>query len=282
MFKKLLCMTTTFLIVFILSARYSQAMYFPSAEGLGEERAGEAKSYAISHPEFFVKEDQDLEMGGQYKILEEAYRRTGHWWQIVKSEWGTVGVSTAEYFAFLDENMVEKTRWASAVILTPFSMAVGIFVADEVDAERLERQGEKKYLFKEEEIELTEMSTKIFELSTLNAWAFYMPFIVYSFYSFPPETKYVLRYYPEDYMGGIDEKGEAEAVYVAYRESVVEDTSTGFFYYLAFPTEKILFSPTASVSFNEETSEVLGRMVLTVVTNAGEELIFPFNLSEMR
>ena len=96
----------------------------PLMKDLGEERAEEAKSYAISHPEFFAKKDRDLEIGGQYRVLEEAYRRTGHRWQIAKSEWGTVGVSTAEYFAFLDENIVEKTRWASTVILTPFSLMV--------------------------------------------------------------------------------------------------------------------------------------------------------------
>lgn len=117
-------MTIISLVVSIFSARYCQVMYFPLIKGLGEERAEEAKSYAISHPEFFVKKERDLEIGGQYRVLEEAYRRTGHWWQIAKSEWGTVGVPTAEYFAFLDENIAEKTRWASAVILTHFSLMV--------------------------------------------------------------------------------------------------------------------------------------------------------------
>ncbi len=81
---------------------------------------------------------------------------------------------------------------------------------------------------------------------------------------------------------GIDEKIEAEAVYVTSRESVAGERSGGFSYYLAFPTEEILYIPTIGDSFNEETSELLGRMVLTIVTNAGEELIFPFDLSEMR
>ena len=282
MSKKMFGMVTTLLMVLVLFVEHSQAMYYPSVGGLGEERAEEANSFAINHPEFFIKEDRDLEIVTERRVLEEASRRVNNWWQIAKSEWGTVGVSTALYFAFLDENITEQLEVASAVILTPFLMAVTGNLASEDAAEKIERQGEKGYLFEEDEIMSSEMGMKGAELLVGYAWAFYIPFIIDSAYPFPPETKYVLRYYPEDYIYGIDEKIEAEAVYVASRESVVEEMSAGFFYYLAFPTEETLFGSTSGASFNEETSELLGKMVLTVVTNAGEKVFFPFDLSEMR
>ena len=283
MSKKLLWMTTTFLIVFILSTRYSQAMYWPSREeGLGQERIEEGESYAINHPELYIEEDGDLEIVTQYRELEEAYRRVDNWWQIARSEWGTVGISTALYFTFLDENIATETAIASAVILTPFLMAIGVTRAVQIWTEKLEGEEEEKYLFEGEEVMIAEMGQRIAELALYYVWFHHIPFIVHSVYPLPPETRYLLRYYPEDYLMGIDEKIDVEAAYVTSRESVVEEESAGFFYYLVFPTEEILFNPTASVSFNEETSELLGRMILTVVTNAGEELIFSFDLSEMR
>ncbi len=284
MSKKMFGMVTTLLMVLVLFVEHSQAMYFPSVEGEGfsHERIQEAESYAISHPEFFIEEDRDLEMVTQYRELEEVYRRVNNWWQIARSEWGTVGISTALYFTFLDENIATETAIASAVILTPFLMAIGVTRAVQIWTEKLEGEEEEKYLFEGEEVMIAEMGQRIAELGLYYVWAHYIPFIVHSVYPLPPETRYLLRYYPEDYLMGIDEKIEAEAAYVTSRESVVEEESAGFFYYLVFPTEEILFNPTASVSFNEETSELLGRMILTVVTNAGEELIFSFDLSEMR
>ncbi len=283
MSKKLLWMTTTFLIVFILSTRYSQAMYWPSREeGLGQERIEEGESYAINHPELYIEEDGDLEIVTQYRELEEAYRRVDNWWQIARSEWGTVGISTALYFTFLDENIATETAIASAVILTPFLMVIGGTRGAQIWTEKLEGEEKERYLFEGEEVMIAEMGQRIAELALYYVWFHHIPFIVHSVYPLPPETRYLLRYYPEDYLMGIDEKIDVEAAYVTSRESVVEEESAGFFYYLAFPTEEILFNPTASVSFNEETSELLGRMILTVVTNAGEELIFSFDLSEMR
>lgn len=284
MSKRILWMTTTFLVVFILSARSSQAMYFPSVEGEGfsHERIQEAESYAVSHPEFFIKEDRDLEMVTQYRELEEVYRRVNTWWQIARSEWGTVGISTALYFTFLDENIATETAIASAVILTPFLMVIGGTRAVQIWTEKLEGEEKERYLFEGEEVMMAEMGQRIAELALYYVWAHYIPFIVHSVYALPPETRYLLRYHPEDYLMGIDEKIDVEAAYVTSRESVVEEESAGFFYYLAFPTEKILFSPAVSGSFNEETSELSGGMILTVVTNAGEEIIFSFDLSEMR
>lgn len=276
MSKKLLWMTTIFLIVFILSTRYSHAMYLPSMEeDLGQERLEEAKNYAFAHPELLMRKDRRVEIVTTERILEELYRRLGNWWKIAKSEWGTAGILTLGYFSMLDHNILAEIPSASAIILTPFLMVVGNTLGVEATKELYEVE-------KQEEPLLFEMSYKSGEVTGSYAWFFHIPFIVYSGHSLPPKTKYILRYYPEDYLMGIDEKIEAEAVYVTSRESVAGEMTAGFFYYLAFPTEKILFSPTASASFNEETSELLGRLVLTIVTNAGEELIFPFDLSEMR
>ncbi len=283
MSKKLLWMTTTFLIVFILSGGYSQAMYLPSTEeDLNQERLEEAKNYAISHPELYIEMERDLEIVTQYRDLEEVYRRVNNWWQIAKSEWGTGGISTAIYFWMLDENTWDEIRWGSAVILTPFLMAVAGTKKSQIWTERFEGREKEKYLFEGEEVMMDEMALRDAESAYFYAWFFHIPFIIESAYSFPPETKYFLRYSPEDYVIDVDEKIEMEAVYATSRESVVGEESAGFFYYVAFPAEKILFSPATSSSFNEETSEFTGKMVLTVVTNVGEELIFPFDLSEMR
>lgn len=275
MSKKILWMTTTFLIVFILSARYSQAIYLSSTEeDLNQERLEEAKNYAFAHPELLMKRNRRLEIVTGERILEESDRRLGNWWGIAKSEWGTAGISTLLYFSTLDHN-IAKIRLASAIILTPFLLTVANTLGVETSKELYEME-------KKEEPLLSEMSYKSGEVTGNYRWFFHIPFIVYSGRSLPPKTKYILRYYPEDYLMGIDEKIEAEAVYVSSRESVVGEESVGFFYYLAFPTEAILYIPTIGDSFNEETSELLGEMVLTIVTNAGEELIFPFDLSEMR
>jgi len=276
MSKKPLWMITTFLIVFILSARYSQAMYLPSTEeGLNQERLEEAKNYAFAHPEFLMRKDRRVEIITTERILEELYRRLGNWWEIAKSEWGTPGILTLGYFSVLDHNILAEIPSASAIILTPFLLTIANTLGVEATKELYEVE-------KKEEPLSSEMSYKSGEVTGSYMWFFHIPFIVYSGHSLPPKTKYILRYYPEDYLMGIDEKIETEAVYVTSRESVAGEISGGFFYYLAFPTEEILYIPTIGASFNEETSELLGKMVLTIVTNAGQELIFLFNLSEMR
>lgn len=221
-----------------------------------------------------MREDRRLEIITNQRTLEESNRRLGNWWGIAKSEWGTAGISTLGYFSTLDHNIPE-IRLASDIILTPLLSVVGNTLGIEALKELYEVE-------KEEEPLLSEMSYKSGEATGNHAWFFHVPIIIYSRHSLPPKTKYILRYYPEDYLMGIDEKIEAEAVYVTSRESVAGERSAGFFYYLAFPTEEILYIPTIGDSFNEETSELLGRMVLTIVTNVGEELIFPFDLSEMR
>ncbi len=276
MSKKILWTVTIFSIVFILSIEHSQAMYLPSMdEDLSQERFEEAKEYAFAHPEFLMRRDPMVEIFTNERILEEWYRRLGNWWEIAKSEWGTAGISTLGYFSMLDHNILAEIPSTSAIILTPFLMVVANTLGVEATKELYEIE-------KKEEPLLSEMGYKSGEVTSSYIWFFHIPLIVYSDYSLPPETKYILRYYPEDYLLGIDEKMEAEAVYINSRESLVGEESVGFFYYLAFPTEDILFSPTASFSSNEEISELLGRMVLMIITKAGEKLVFPFDLSKMR
>jgi len=282
MSKKILWMTTIFLIVFILSARYSQAMYFPSEQGW-QERIEEGINYALNHPEFYIRKDQDVEITTDKRILEEINKRIDNWWQIARSEWGTMGVPTVVYFALLDDNMLSEWLGSSAIILTPFLFVVCGTCAEEVAKESAEKWEQAEYFFESTKRRESEKARRMFELTAHYTWIFHIPFIVHSKLPFPPETKYFLRYYPEDYVMGVDEEIKAKAVYVSSRESVVpEAESAGFFYYLAFSYEEILGLREGSPSFNEDISELLGRMVLTVVTNMGEELIFPFDLSEMR
>lgn len=281
MSKKILWTVTTLLIVFILSMEHSQAIYFPSEQGW-QERIEEGMNYALNHPEFYIRKDQDVEIITDKRILEEINKRIDNWWQIARSEWGTMGVPTVVYFALLDDNMLSEWLGSCAIILTPFLMVVYGTCATEAVKEKAEKYEQAEYFFESSKRRESEKARRIFELTAHYAWMFHIPFIVHSKLPFPPETKYFLRYYPEDYMMGEEVEIRAEAVYVSSRESVVEAESAGFFYYLAFSYEEILGLREGSPSFNEDLSELLGRMVLIVVTSVGEELIFPFDLSKMR
>jgi len=109
------------------------------------------------------------------------------------------------------------------------------------------------------------------------AWFFHIPFIVWSSKKFPAGNKYILRFYPEGYEG-LRRKG-LESIFSFDRESKVsESRNASFFYYLAFSAEELL----PEISFNGEETELKGNMALIIITQVGEEVIFPFDLSKIR
>jgi len=279
MLKKLRGVGIIILLICLL-IKPSRAVYWPSEEGLGVERIREAENYGKTHLDLMLYEDKDVELLTNRRILEEKHRRQYNWWKIAKTEWGTVGIPTMMYLGWIDAN-IKEFPVSSAVILTPFLMAASLVSSVEGSKEKFEELDKEEPLFAEEEAIRAEMGPKYGELVPYYAWSFHMPFVIWSEKKFPVTARYVLRYYPEEYYL---EKGEAEAVYVVSRESrISENENAGFFYYVAFPTLKILkLEDGIGPSLNDQGTEATGLMVLMVITEAGEEWIFPFDLSKIR
>lgn len=264
MLKKLTALGITLLITSIL-VKSSEAVYLTFTEDISRE----AENYGKTHPDIFLPQDQTIDIitKTEKKILEERHRREYNWWKIARTEWGTVGIPTVGYFCAVDRN-VGGFPLASAVILTPFLVKAAAISSLKVDKDKIEQAKE------EAKIVSWEMSTKEGELCMSYAWFFHIPFIVWSSKKFPAGTKYILRFYP-----GERENKEVESVFSFGRESKIgESRNAGFFYYIAFPTEGFL----TEVSFSDEETELKGNVALVLITQAGEEVIFPFDLSKIR
>lgn len=268
MLKKLTVLGITLLITSIL-VKSSEAVYFRSEEGLALQRNEEAENYGKMHPDIFLPQDQTIDIirKTEKKVLEERDRRIYSWWKIAEMEWGTVGIPTVGYFLTIDYN-IGKFPLASAVILTPFLMKAAAVSVSEVEKDKMEQAEE------ETEIVPWEMGTKQGELSGSCSWLFHIPFIIWSSDKLPGEIRFILRFYPKE-----REPKEVESVFSFDRESKIgEDVNAGFFHYVAFPAEEFF----REVSFSEDGTELKGNITLILITQVGEEVIFPFDLSKMR
>lgn len=264
MLKKLTVLGITLLITSIL-VKSSEAVYLTFTEDISRE----AENYGKTHPDIFLPQDQTIDIitKTEKKVLEEKHRREYNWWKIARTEWGTVGIPTVGYFNVIDYN-VGGFPLASAIILTPFLIKAAAISSLEVNKDKIEQAKE------EAKILYWEISTKVGELCMSYAWFFHIPFIVWSSKEFSTGTKYILRFYPE----GLEKK-EVENVFSFNRESKIgESENAGFFYYIAFPAEDLF----REIFLGEEGVELKGNMDLVLITEAGEEVIFPFDLSKIR